>query len=135
MKKTILIIMALLSLLVLVGCEKSSARDGTIYGTWEAETTMSLLGQFTTNNGEPMTADVIYRFTFNEDGTGSCRVIIYNKYTGSIPDTTTGFTYTLDGDHLTLTSEDGNCDEFTVSFAGKKLLLDGRAPLELERVK
>ena len=37
----------------------------------------------------------------------------------------------LDGDKLTITYENGNTEIFTISFLDEKLILNGRASIEL----
>ena len=95
------------------------------------ETELSVLGVSFSNGAENQTADVIYRYEFKEDGTGKNSIIIDEKYAYRIPDMNVNFTYTQDGNNLEITHEDGNTQIFTVSFSEDKLILDGRAHLEL----
>lgn len=132
MKKAISFMFVLLFLMAIAGCGQNRA-DNSIFGTWEAETEVSILGISVSDDAENQTVDAIYRFEFYEDGTGKSSIIVDEAYADQFPNTNVSFTYALDGDKLTLTHEGGNIQAFTVSFSGDNLILDGRARLELIR--
>ena len=131
MKKRTLFAFVLICALAMAGCGKGQAGRHSILGSWEAKTEMSILGVSVADEEGPQSAEVLYRFDFFADGTGDSSIVPDGKYADRIPGTNAGFTYTLDGDKLTLTYENGNTEIFTVSFRDGKLILDGRAHLEL----
>lgn len=135
MKKVLCFLFVLSFLLIIVGCGQKQASHNSIFGSWEAEIQMSIIGVSVPDDEGNHTADMIYRFEFYEDGTGKSSIIVDKKYTDRIPNIKESFTYILDGDKLELTHEDGNIQKFTVSFSDENLILDGRAHMELVRKK
>lgn len=135
MKKALCFMLVFVSLLAIVGCSQNQADRNPILGSWEMETKMSVLGVSIPDDEGNQTVDGIYRLEFNEDGTGKNSIIIDEKDADRIPNTNVNFTYTQDGNKLEFIREDGNIQVFTVSFSGDKLILDGRARLELIRKK
>ncbi len=117
----------------MVGCGQKQTDHDSVLGYWEAETKMSVLGISLPDDEGEHTADVIYCFEFYEDGTGKNSIIVDEKYADLISDVNESFTYTLDGEKLEITHENGNIQAFTISFSGENLILDGRAHMELVR--
>ena len=131
MKKWILFAFAMVYAFAMAGCSQNQADQDSVFGSWEAEMELSVLGVSAAEEEGKKTAAAMYCFDFFEDGTGESRIILDEKYAGHIPNTKEHFTYVLDGDKLTLTYETGRVQEFTVSFSDGKLILDGRARIEL----
>ena len=122
-------------MLIITGCSRDQSESNTILGSWETETKMSFLGVSVPDSEGYQTLDVIYRIEFYEDGSGKSNIIFDEEHADRTPDTNLNFIYILDGDKLELTHESGNTQTFTVSFSDDKLVLDGRAKLELIRKK
>ena len=134
MKKIIFTLSILLFMLGISGCGENMTDYEPILGSWEAEIQMSVLG-ITIPASEEQTADATYRLEFYEDGTGKSAIIVSEGYTDHISDIETTFTYSLDGEKLELTHENGSNQSFSVSFSDELLILDGRAHIELVRIK
>ena len=120
MKKVLCLVFAVCLLLTVAGCGQGERNP--ILGSWEAETQISILGV----SGN-QTVDAVYRFVFNEDGTGESHIVT----DVNLPDPAGTFTYTLEEDQLVLTYEGGMTQTFTVTFGENTMTLDGRAHLEL----
>jgi hypothetical protein len=133
MKKVIFTLSILLFMLGISGCGENKTDYEPILGSWEAEMQISVLG-ISPPAVEGQTADATYRLEFYEDGTGKS-AIISKEYADHISDIETNFTYSLDGEKLELTHENGSIQSFSVSFSDEKLILDGRAHIELVRIK
>lgn len=131
MKKLTVFILVLMYALAMVSCGQNQANRNSVLGSWEAEIEISMIGVSAGDDKGPQNADAIYYFDFFEDGTGESSIILGGKYAEHIPKTNENFTYILDGDKLTLTYENGNVQKFTISFVEEKLILDGRARIEL----
>lgn len=129
MKKRTLFAFVLICVLAMAGC--GQARRNSILGSWEAETEMSILGVSVADDEGAQSVAAIYCFDFFEDGTGASSILADPKYADRIPNTNVDFTYMLDGDKLTITYENGNTEIFTISFLDEKLILNGRASIEL----
>ena len=134
MKKTISFLLVIL-LATITGCGQKTADKNTILGSWETKIAASILGVSMPDNEEAQSADATYCFDFSEDGSGTSSITLDAAYAEQFRNTQENFTYTLDGEQLTLTFENGNTQVFTVSFSDGKLILDGRARLELMRTK
>lgn len=130
MKKLTVFVLILMYALAMVGCSQNQVNRDSVFGSWEAEAEISILG-VSVDDEETQSVDAIYYFDFFEDGTGESSIIVDGKYAELVPNTNESFTYTLDGDKLTLTYENGNVKKFTVSFWDEKMILDGRARIEL----
>ena len=135
MKKTISFLLVILLLAAITGCGEKTAAQKTIVGSWETKIAASILGVSVPDNEEAQSTDATYCFNFSEDGSGTSSITLDAAYAEQIRNTQENFTYTLDGEQLTLTFENGNTQVFTVSFSDGKLILDGRARLELMRTK
>ena len=135
MKRLTALVLALICVLGLVGCDQNQNNRDYIFGSWEAEIEMSILGVSVADEEGPQSTYAICIFDFFEDGTGESGIIVDRKYAENIADTNESFTYILDGDKLTLTYDDGKVENFTVSFLDEKLILDGRAHIELSPKK
>ena len=141
MKKALCLMLVLFSLLALVGCNRSQAERNSILGCWETEIDVSVLGLSLSNEAENQTITATYELEFYEDGTGKCSVTFDEASAAQIPNLpnisniNTSLTYTYNGSTLEIKPENENAQTFSVSFSGEKLLLDGRAPLELTRKK
>ena len=130
MKRLAAFILVLMLGLSMIGCGQDPDKQNSVLGSWEAETEISILG-VSASDDAPQSVPAVYCFDFSEDGTGEQRVIVDEEYAERFRDMNTSFTYVLDGDKLTLTHENGNTDKFTVAFSESKLILDGRACIEL----
>ena len=128
MKKVFSILMVAFAMTVLVGCEPenespdnpSNGNSGNNYntemfvGTWQVEKM--------TVNGQDMTPQNML-FTMNEDGTGTANS---NVVTENI-----GFTWSVEGDQLTITPQSGTHCVYTVNsltenectFSGNYILM------------
>ena len=141
MKKVFCLILALLFLLAITGCNHNRAERNAILGCWETEIDMSVLGLSLSNEEENQTITATYELEFYEDGTGKCSVTFDEASAAQIPNlpnisnVNTSLTYTYNGSTLEIKSENENAQTFSVSFSGEKLLLDGRSHLELTRKK
>jgi len=135
MKKRTLFAFVLICALAMAGCGKAQARRNSILGSWEAKTEMSILGVSVADEEGAQSVDVICRFDFFEDGTGASSILVDARYADRIPSTNVAFTYILDGDKLAITYENGNEENFTISFLDEKLILNGRASIELTAKK
>ncbi len=135
MKRALFIVLVIFSLISMVSCGQNRTEQESISGVWEAESELSVLGVALPDADEKQTVDMKYRFEFNDDLTGESHIIVDEKYTEFVPDTNSSFTYVYDGEKLELTHENGTKQVFSVSFSGEKLILDGRAHIELVRIK
>ena len=134
MKKLISLVIISLLVLGLAACGEAQVDKDPIVGAWEMPTQVQILG-VSQDKPQGQTIDAITRFEFNEDKTGKWLTIVDEQYAQSVPDADVSFTYTLEGDKLVLSRESGQVNQFTVSFADNKLVLAGRATMELERAK
>lgn len=132
MKKIVCLSLVLLLVLSMAACGQSEKNP--ILGAWEMQTQVQILGVLQ-DTPQGQTIDAVTRFEFNEDGTGKWLTIVDQQYAQFVPDADVSFNYTLDGDKLVLSRESGQVNQFTVSFADNKLILDGRVPMELSKVK
>lgn len=135
MKKLTVFVLVLMYALAMVGCDQNQNNRDYIFGSWEAEIEMSILGVSVADEEGPQSTYAIYNFDFFEDGTGESGIIVDRKYAEYIADTNESFTYILDGNKLTLTYDNGKVEKFTVSFLDEKLILDGRSHIELSPKK
>ena len=134
MKKVIFTLSILLFMLGISGCGENTTDHDAILGSWEAEIQMSVLGISIPAGEEPIT-DATYHLEFYEDGTGKSAISVSGEFADHISDIETNFTYSLEGEKLELTHENGSIQSFSVSFSDKMLILDGRAHIELVRKK
>ena len=113
MKKTsALLLVLILSITLLAGCSGNSNNDGGNSGNGAGAAKASIVGQWT--------YDIVYEYTFNEDGSGELKdsykfTYVYAEDTGtltlSIEDMTGDFVYTdckLEGDVLKMTDGVGS---------------------------
>lgn len=135
MKKLTLFVFVLMYALSMFGCGQNQANRDTVFGSWEAEIEISILGVSLADEEGPQSAYAVYSIDFFEDGTGECNTVVSGKYAEHIQNTKESFTYILNGDQLTLTYESGKAEKFTVSFLNEKLILDGRSRIELIQKK
>ena len=135
MKKMFSVVLVVLSLLSIAACGKNKTEAESLVGAWEAESELSVLGIALPDADEKQTVDMVYRFEFNEDGTGERQIIVDEKYSKYVQDVNASFNYSYDGDKLELTYDDGTIQAFSVTFSDEKLILDGRARIELSRTK
>ena len=104
-----------------------------LLGAWEMEITLPIIAS--EDSELPAEVEAIWRFEFNEDGTGKWLTIVDEQYTDLYDDTDIIFTYTLDGDNLELIRENGNAMPYIISFVDDNLIMDGRTYMELTPVK
>ena len=135
MKKVFCLILALLFLLAITGCNRNQAERNAILGCWETEIDMSVLGNYLSTIEDNQVITATYELEFYEDGTGNCRITFDEEFADQLPNVNTALTYTYSGSTLEITPENENAQTFSVSFSGEKLLLDGRSHLELTRKK
>ena len=131
MKKRLIALAA--ALLLLVGCGAESApQDGLemeekgLTGTWEGTTEMSVLGE---GVEEPTTVVGTIRFIFEKEENG----VMEMDFGTEIPPISQNFTFTAEGNQLTLEMPDQTM-VYTFTVKGDDLWLDGRADFDLVRV-
>ena len=124
-RRTLVCLMAVLMLCFMAGC---GAKDS-LQGTWEASVEMSVLGV----GVEPgQTGTGVIRFAFEEDGSGSMDA----EFGTQLPKASRPFQYSTEGDQLTLEYTEGeSTDTFTFTLEGDALsLVNHRGSFELTRV-
>lgn len=122
-------IAALLFTLLLVFAVAACGSEDTLIGTWEGPMELSVLG---VGVEEPGTTVETIRFTFSEDGTGSLE-LTSDLILAEMP--YQSFRYTAEDDQLTLTLHNGQTTTFTYTLDGDTLTLEGRADLTLTRTE
>ena len=114
MKRSLCILLTLAFLLSLTAC----GGEPEITGIWEQEMEISVLGE---GVEEPTAAASLLRFNFREDGTGLQQHIMPDD---SYPDAVREFSWSLEGDTLTLEYAEGHAEEFSVVLTKTSLKLE-----------
>ena len=133
MKKIICLSLVFMLVLSMAACGQNEKNP--IWGSWECPTEIQVFGELPEGVNQGQTIEAVYRFEFNEDGTGKWLTVVDEQFVQFVPDADVSFSYSLEGDKLELNREDGRVHQFTVSFADNKMNLDGRVPMELTRAK
>lgn len=106
-----------------VGCSKSSS----IVGTWDGKGEATVLGKGT----EVATMEIINRYTFEENGTGTYTVL----YQSDTESEGKPFEYEMNDGMLTIKYSENKHEEYRVDINNNSLTLDGPWYLELTRVR
>lgn len=132
MKRLTTILLALLMLFSLASCsgEGSSSPTSGLTGSWEGTLDFSAEEGAEEDSEDSTTLSWFFRFTFAEDGTGSSEVL----YSSDGEATPIPFTYTVEGDQLTLFYEGGQPTVYTFSQKGDTLTLEEQVTINLSRI-
>ena len=125
MKKSICILTLLAIVLSFVACEEKAPPS--IIGIWEYSNHSELKEYLTEQLDDSYFFKVYYQF--DEDGSGS-------TWTENYPDNKFEFTYTFDGETLSISLGDGNTQNLECEFHGTYFYVsDGKEDMKFNKIK